>query len=81
MAAFVPVALLLAACGGDDGAASNDKWYGNWNRTGTQSTTCGLLNDTTQLTGILVIGAGSMRCGTSPAPGRRCARRRCAPSR
>ena len=60
MAAFVPAALLLTACGGDDAASGNDKWYGNWNRTGTQSTTCGLLNNTNQLTGILVIGAGTM---------------------
>jgi hypothetical protein len=49
------VALLLG-CGGEDGPSP---WLGNWNRTGTQSTTCGLTSGTNQLTGVVIVTAAA----------------------
>jgi hypothetical protein len=65
------LALLVSACGGgggDDGGGSIDAnnadptpWIGNWNTTGTQSTTCpGIPTQTSQLSGLVVIAAGAM---------------------
>ena len=45
---------LMGGCGGEDGPSP---WLGNWNRTGTQSTTCGLQSGTNQLTGVVIVTA------------------------
>jgi hypothetical protein len=51
-----PLVMLWSGCGGGGGDA--DPWLGNWMRTGTQSTTCGLQTGTNQLTGLVVVTAG-----------------------
>jgi hypothetical protein len=50
------LAVFLFGCGGSDDAP--DPWLGNWARTGTQSTTCGLSSATTQLNGLVIVTAG-----------------------
>lgn len=53
---------MLAGCVGEDepdaGGGDPDGWIGNWNETGTQSTTCGVQTATTQLSDLVVISAG-----------------------
>ena len=55
---LVVVAASAVACGGS-GGPDPGPWIGNWNATGTQSTTCGLATSTNQITGLDVIAAGS----------------------
>ena len=50
----------IAGCGGSSSAgADTAPWVGNWNSSGTQSTTCAGGNATTQITGLDVISAGT----------------------
>jgi hypothetical protein len=64
-------ALLVGGCGGGD-ADEIGKWVGNWNRTGTQSTTCGVASGTNQLSGVIIIIPGSMS-GTIQSQSENCA--------
>jgi hypothetical protein len=59
-----------AACGGgsssnvDSNTGTNPApWEGNWNTTGTQSTTCSGVTSTSQMSGLVVIAAGE-KAGT-----------------
>jgi hypothetical protein len=52
------LAAMAVACG-SSGGEDVTSWVGNWNTTGTQSTTCGGVSGTTQISGIDVIAAGS----------------------
>jgi len=61
------VAAMLVGCDGggdlhpepDAHGGSADGWIGNWNQSGTQSTTCGAQTATTQLSDLVVISAQS----------------------
>lgn len=56
---FVGAALLaITACGGG-GDGIDHAWIGNWMEGGTQSTTCGVVSGTTQISGLVVISAGT----------------------
>jgi len=72
------VAVMVVGCGG--GASSNvdansasdpTPWVGNWTSAGTQSTTCGTANSTDQLSGLLVIAAGT-KAGTIKTTSNNC---------
>jgi hypothetical protein len=58
-------ALVLAAglggCGssGGGGEPQTNPWLGSWTQGGTQSTTCGAVIETTDLSGVVVISAGT----------------------
>ena len=49
---------VLGGCGGADGGSDTAPWIGNWNVTGTQSTTCGAVSGTTQISSLNVITPG-----------------------
>ena len=62
---FLKMALVLAlsagalGCGGGGGGADTSAWIGNWMETGTQATTCSGVSQTTQISQLVVISAGT----------------------
>jgi len=52
------VLMSLAACVGGEDDAATESWLGNWNKIGTQSTTCGAASGMNQVSGLVVIEDG-----------------------
>jgi hypothetical protein len=67
LAVLMPVAalaLVLSGCGSSSSSGGDaSDWVGNWMEGGTQSTTCGAVSGTTQLSGLVVFSTGT-KAGT-----------------